>query len=376
MSNFYFFCKFCPNKFLSLKLSKNHECYGLALIPIMKKENSKTEVIKNITFGCDAVKAEDIPKEDKGIEAHISTRLNIQVVPTEKSISQYRIAQTHNTKLKNINIKLEDQEGASYPCSICQKFLPSKASLEMHLKVHTIDQSLSCRFPDCEQTFPTQKFMWEHMLHIHKVNKDSWQSQRFQCNDCEKVFNRKDRLKEHKIKHVEEKPFLCAICQKCFKNKKGLYFHTLRHQGALDFKCSDCDKSYVSKSQLKLHISATHTFQDKFKCDQCSADFKTKRQLTVHMTNHTGVKAYKCREGCSKHFRLSNTRNNHEGTHKGIKELQCSKCPKKFTLSKHMKRHIRRHEGRKDHVCVVCGWAYVEGADAKKCKHSRGAFDK
>ena len=376
MSNFYFFCKFCPKKFLSLKISRKHGCNDLGLSFALKKENRNIKVVKNIQFECDSVKAADITKEDDGIEAQSSTKVKVQIVPTEKSISQYIIAQTNDTKLKSFDVKFENQTQSSFPCSICQKILTSNDNLEIHLKIHTIKQILSCQFPDCEQTFTTQNFLWEHMLNIHRVNKGSWQSRRFQCNDCEKVFNRKDKLKEHEIKHTDEKPFKCTICSKCFKKKKGLHFHTLRHQGAFDFKCSDCGKSYVSKSELKLHISAVHSLQDKYKCDQCTSDFTTKGQLTVHMTKHTGVKAHKCREGCNKQFRIAARRTNHEKTHKGIKEFQCSKCPKMFTLSCHMRRHIRRHEERKDHVCVVCNWAYVEAASAKKCKHSRGTLNK
>ena len=297
-------------------------------------------------------------------------------MPTDKVTPQNNITQTNDIRIKNFGNEFENQTGVSFPCKICQIFLTSLDSLEIHLQSHTIVQSLPCQLPDCEQTFPTQKTMWEHMLHIHKVDNYSWLRQRFQCNHCKKVLKTKYSLKRHKIKHTDKKTFLCTICSKYFKDEKNFYFHTLRHQGILDFKCSECDKLFASKSQLNGHLSRIHISQDYFKCDQCSTEFKTKGQLTVHMTNHTGVKAYVCREGCGKQFRIWNTRKDHERTHTGKKEFQCPKCPKMFMHSSDLRIHIKRHEGRKDHVCVVCGWAYVEPAGARNCQHSRTASTK
>ena len=360
MSNFYFFCKFCPRKFLSLKLSRTHECIGLAFRPAIGKENHNTA--KNRDFVTDAVISEHLVKNIGETEYQSSTKQNFQIAPTEKSTSE-----------NNIDENFENQTGASFPCVICQKSLTSMDSLEIHLKIHTTFLSVPCRFPDCAEIFPSQKLMWPHMLLIHGVNKDSWKI--FQCNGCEKMFKRKYELQKHKIKHMVEKPFKCTSCTKCFKDKKGFHFHRLRHQGILDFKCSDCDKSFVSKGQLNTHISENHNLRDKFKCDQCSTDFKSKGQLRQHMTIHTGVKKYKCKEGCDKQFRIWGARKDHERLHKGIKEFQCSKCPKMFMRSSTLGIHIKRHEGRKDHVCTVCGWAYVEPSGAKNCKHSRSALD-
>ena len=48
----------------------------------------------------------------------------------------------------------------------------------------------------------------------------------FNCNECEKTFNRNDNLKQH-IRHVHEKlkPHQCAICSKSFSRKQLKDYH-------------------------------------------------------------------------------------------------------------------------------------------------------
>ena len=379
MSNFYFFCKSCPKKFLYSKLLKNHGCDGLVLRPEILKDTTtttipNTECIKIIKLEDSYVKlkSDNILPNCEQNKAPISTDLKLEDDTKElESIPQNNEGKSHEIKLKQFDVQFGNQTGSSFPCKLCQKCLPSATSLEIHLKIHTIEASLPCQFPDCEEEFPRQKLVWEHMLNTHRVDKETWLGRRFQCDTCNKAFKTKNALHRHKRKHTNDKPLLCSICSKRFKDEKAFYYHTKRHQGLLDFKCPECGQCFVEKSQLNGHILRIHTSTNNYKCDQCNTDFKTKGQLTVHMTHHTGEKAYKCREGCAKQFRIWNTRKSHERTHKGVKEFQCPKCPKMFMQSAAMRTHIRRHEGRKDHVCAKCGWAYVESAGARNCKHSR-----
>ena len=47
----------------------------------------------------------------------------------------------------------------------------------------------------------------------------------FSCNSCKAVFNRKDNLKRHELRHMQSKSFECTECAKWFTLKANLKRH-------------------------------------------------------------------------------------------------------------------------------------------------------
>ena len=284
-------------------------------------------------------------------------------------VNQIGLANIHNNESEILDIK--KNEIIALTCSLCKKYLPSAASLEIHTRIHEFDQSIPCKIQDCSDSFTHKKRLWDHMRSAHGEDEEKWTGARYKCNHCEKIFDNKYSLKIHISFHSQEKNYLCACCPKRFKSKDSLRLHKRRHNGEANFECEHCDKRYVAATLLKAHVMAKHeTSAEVFTCDHCQKEFNKKEKLKSHLTLHTGEKPFKCREGCEKDFRLPVSRENHERLHRGVMEFQCASCPKMFMRKSSLQVHTKRHEGKKEHQCALCGKDFVEPAGARNCRHS------
>lgn len=55
--------------------------------------------------------------------------------------------------------------------------------------------------------------------------------QSFMCEECGKIFNRADLLRNHKRVHSGDKPFTCEVCGDKFRELGHLRRHMTRHTG-------------------------------------------------------------------------------------------------------------------------------------------------
>lgn len=83
-------------------------------------------------------------------------------------------------------------------------------------------------------------------------------NQRFQCQYCSKIFNRKSLLENHIRRHFDYRPF----------------------------KCNECDKAFKTKQYLTGHINGVHKNDKQFVCGKCDARFSWRTTWKRHMQNH------------------------------------------------------------------------------------------
>lgn len=84
---------------------------------------------------------------------------------------------------------------------------------------------------------------------------------KFACDICSVMCPSKSRLKTHKLTHSEERPFACQQCPGKFKAARHLDKHVRdvhATEKALVAFCEFCDKVYRRKNALKEHIMSRH----------------------------------------------------------------------------------------------------------------------
>lgn len=130
-----------------------------------------------------------------------------------------------------------------------------------------------------------------------------------QCSFCEKMFHRKDHLKNHLQTHDPNKEaFKCEECGKHYNTKLGYKRHMAMHSAtAGDLTCKVCLQGYESTPALLEHLkshsgkSSGGTKEKKHPCDHCDRCFYTRKDVRRHMVVHTGRKDFLC-QYCAQRF--------------------------------------------------------------------------
>jgi len=121
------------------------------------------------------------------------------------------------------------------------------------------EESLTCGYDTCDQTFKSIK---EAKKHIMKSHGRPIKEKNFNCNSCDKKFPTKHEAKGHWLfRHGNgEKKFSCGSCDKKFFQRCDLNMHMKGvHLKIKDFHCSFCDLSFSQKCNLKTHKIKMHT---------------------------------------------------------------------------------------------------------------------
>ncbi len=136
----------------------------------------------------------------------------------------------------------------------------------------------------------------------------------FVCDLCEKRFNCKSKLEQHRIVHTFVKPFACDAdgCEKKFTQKASMRLHKCRvHEKVPSkYRCEHCDRSCSTSDVLKNHLR-THTGERPYACTKCAMKFTQRSSVQAHCrAAHTNERAYAC-INCEKTFPTAA----HRGTH-------------------------------------------------------------
>ncbi|KAJ8412307.1 hypothetical protein AAFF_G00145740 [Aldrovandia affinis] len=150
---------------------------------------------------------------------------------------------------------------------------------------------------------------------------------------CNKAFSSKYKLLRHMSSHSVQKPHQCSFCEKMFHRKDHLKNHLQTHDPNKEaFRCQECGKSYSTKLGYKRHTAMHAAATGDLTCKVCQQRLETTPALLEHLRGHSG------------------------GAAGGAKERKhpCAHCERCFYTRKDVRRHMVVHTGRKDFLCQFC----------------------
>ncbi|XP_075869814.1 zinc finger protein PLAG1 [Nelusetta ayraudi] len=185
----------------------------------------------------------------------------------------------------------------------------------------------------------------------------------FPCQECQKSFNGLEKLKVHSYSHTGERPYRCSHpdCTKAFVSKYKLLRHMATHSPEKNHKCSYCEKMFHRKDHLKNHLHTHDPYKMAFACQECGKSYNTKLGYKRHLALHAANSGDLTCQVCMQPFPSTGVLLEHLKTHAGKssggtkeKKHHCEHCERRFYTRKDVRRHMVVHTGRKDFHCQYC----------------------
>ncbi|XP_035713494.1 zinc finger protein 480-like [Folsomia candida] len=227
---------------------------------------------------------------------------------------------------------------------------------------------------------------------------------KWECQNCSKMFETNRRLTRHMVTHDPDAKVKCEVCDIIVKNRTTLSSHMWRlhsnrkrpscgtchrpfptfaslrrHTDAIHnaeerprFPCTfpGCGKTYLHKGGVSQHVKAEHTENPvRFRCTLCGKEFKVRSKLAQHIRTHTTEKPYNCAT-CGRGLAKIEARKRHQMTHleKSARDVsKCHICPQTFISWSGLQYHIRfTHENLRDYLCPVCDKRFCHASTLKR----------
>ncbi len=99
-------------------------------------------------------------------------------------------------------------------------------------------------------------------VHVHKLSNVEMfirgvDSNRWQCQLCQKIFTSQGSLRAHARIHTGERPYQCKFCKRTFTQASTLRSHERLHTGERPYICKHCGKAFTQSAGLRSHLK-TH----------------------------------------------------------------------------------------------------------------------
>ena len=164
--------------------------------------------------------------------------------------------------------------------------------------------SLDCHV--CEKRFSKISHLKRHMKSVHYGEKN-------QCDHCELVFSRQDKLLKHiGLAHTNKKvpaSYQCSQCKQLFKENSNYQRHT-KTNGISKYQCKVCDETFCIARDLAKHTKSEHSKQ--LQCQRCDKKFTKKWNLTRHLQVRTELLCEQCGKYICSEYDLVVHKNSHD----------------------------------------------------------------
>ncbi|EAT39605.1 AAEL008602-PA [Aedes aegypti] len=280
-----------------------------------------------------------------------------------------------------------DNSDSRYVCEKCNPSFNRQCQLKNHMKIHD-DESIGVNEAGSSLSEEDDSDYGQRASNNEYFIEGANGELQLQCDLCDRVFQERKRLLDHKRHAHGPKNYPCTVCGKPFVLSEELELHLKSHDDATSQKetevTSDVRKDDQSSSQLvKTNDQAAQTTgtesEDASKkseetvtqirdsspeptdveCGECHKKFLNNKYLYNHIRNVHDPKQYLC-SYCGKAFLSSQLVQRHQLTHKNDNQpLHCAKCNKSFPTWRKTYMHMRNHAPKK-HKCAICSKAYAQ----------------
>ena len=317
---------------------------NISVDDVVKNENVKVEVHKG--------------RKNQHMIVHGGHKCNL----CDKKFAQSCSLSRHFKKAHKNYKKLNPENNAPPSSQTSDK--KSKSTMSLNSKIHTMLMNLA---PIPDQDMKADKILLDKLY--------------YKCDECEKSFRNKFRLKRHKNSvHRGIKNHLCSFCDYRSSRRDALKLHISTHEGLKEgrHKCSLCDKHFAQSCSLYRHLKKSHKNEklvlDKFetsKSNKIISDQKStasNQEKIMHADDKSlQDKIFTC-DSCEKCFAKKSKLDRHiNGVHKGIKNHRCLVCDHKFFQYSNLKQHMLRvHEKLKNYICDLCDKSFFHSPSLRR----------
>ena len=240
----------------------------------------------------------------------------------------------------------------------------------IELKVHISKMHESghkryrCDYEGCGESFDKMGEMNKHQKNDHAGD-----TKKYQCDQCEKSYNKEPTLQIHIDRiHNGNKP-ICPICGRQLSRQESLKGHLKVHEKEAEKQKVEWvphtiefypDSEYEDLSNDPKHPSKSWSYYlynaktDSVKCRFCGLD---RPQKKGDMVGHL--------KRIHKVFVETKQRSNDP------ERFKCEYCGKIFKDINHLRDHRNTHTGERPHVCKYCGKTFA--SKGNKYAHQRQA---
>ncbi|XP_047542453.1 zinc finger protein 37-like [Vanessa atalanta] len=264
-------------------------------------------------------------------------------------------------------------KGAFFECPHCNLYFNHPKRFLIHTKWHSFGLTNEKRL-ELQKEKEMRRNMRKEARVVERMNQSevtdvNTPGRKFSCKDCDKVFNAKASLKNHKQRYHPTRSRDCKICGKTLTGWMALRAHLATHTSDSGYQCSDCPKRFKHPHSLAkhrdTHLEKTHG------CAQCPKKFGSRALLNVHMKTHERVlrgATFRCTY-CGKGFFEAYSLQVHERTHRNERPFLCEICNTSFGTNSSLKRHLKvSHSTSKPFECSTCHRSFI--SEAIRDRHS------